>query len=428
MSLSIRKRIGFTITIVLVLFVIISFFVTFICVGIVGTKYHPSIAESALDFAELTVNADNAKEVFATRNSNDEFETVKNKLITYQQKNSNVIDRISVVVFSNSAGSYIYDTAGESLGARVEYDNYTEAIKAELINGRNELQESENGQLTFYRPIRTVDDILAAHIIVKLKKPYESRLLPVIIAVFAGLIFLSILIVLIIVLYLNKKIFIPIKQITDSTVYLSGDDSASEGKDTSVIFDTNRTDEIGQLSKALQKILFDMNSGAEHLSQALYDANHDGMTQMLNKRCYHSMEENFYKCPSICIIYFDVNNLKLMNDTLGHESGDYVIKRAADYIREFIGPNAYCFRTGGDEFVLIMTDCSFRSIHHIVTRLDNDCPYLLNRDSDSVKCALSYGYAYRKGEYSYDELIAEAEANMYEKKAELKKLLNMPDR
>lgn len=428
MTLSIRKRIGLTITFVLALFVIISFFVSFICLGVVGSKYHNSIAAAALDFSELTINADNAKEVFATRNTNDEFETVKNKLINYQKSNQNAIDRISLVVFSNSAGSFIYDTAGQTLGARVEYDNYTESIKAELINGRNELKRIENGQLTVYRPIRTVDDNLAGHIIVKLKKPYESRLLPVILAIFAGLIFLSAIIVLIINIYLNKKIFRPIKQITDSTVYLSGDDSVSDGKDTSVIFDTNRSDEIGQLSKVLQKILFDMNSGAEHLSQALYDANHDGMTQMLNKRCYHSMEENFHKCPSICIIYFDVNNLKLMNDTLGHESGDYVIERAADYIREFIGPNDFCFRTGGDEFVLIMTDCSFRSIDHIVSKLDKDCPYLLNRDSDSVKCALSYGYAYAKGEYIYANLIAEAEANMYEKKAELKKRLNMPER
>ncbi|HQM00606.1 MAG TPA: GGDEF domain-containing protein [Ruminococcus flavefaciens] len=428
MSKSIRKRIGLTISCVLALFVIISFIVSFICVVSVGSEYQQSIADSALDFSELTINADTAKEVFATRNINDEFVSVNNKLYTYQNRSKNVIERISVVVFSNSAGSYIYDTGGQTLGSRVDYDNYTESIKAELINGRNEIQRIESKQLTIYRPIRTVDDRLAGHIIVKLNQPFEYRFLPVLIAVFAGLVLLSVIIVFIIVIYLNKKIFRPIKRITDSTVYLSGDDSASEGKDTSVIFDTDRSDEIGQLSKALQKIFFDMNSGAEHLSQALYDANHDGMTQMLNKRCYHSMIEKFTKRESICIIYFDVNNLKLMNDTHGHESGDYVIKRAADYIREFIDKNDYCFRTGGDEFVLIMLDCSFRDIDHIVTHLDRDCPYLLNRESDTVKCALSYGFAYAKGEYVYDDLVAEAEANMYEKKTELKKQLNMPDR
>ena len=78
--------------------------------------------------------------------------------------------------------------------------------------------------------------------------------------------------------------------------------------------------------------------------------------------------------------------------------------------------------------MLIMLDCSFRDIDHIVSRLDRDCPYLLNRESDTVKCALSYGFAYAKGEYVYDDLVAEAEANMYEKKTELKKQLNMPDR
>ena len=239
---------------------------------------------------------------------------------------------------------------------------------------------------------------------------------------------MSILFAVMITVVLDRRIFRPIKQITDSAVYLSGDDSASEGRDASVIFNTKRRDEIGRLSSALQKIFFDMNSGAEHLSQAIYDANHDGMTQHLNKRCYHSMEESFRSCEKIFLIYFDVNNLKLMNDTNGHESGDFVIKRAADYIRSFIDHGDYCFRMGGDEFLLVMTERTLRDIDRIVDQLENDSPYILSRDNDSVKCSLSYGCAFAQGEYNYDELLAEAEENMYRKKAELKELLQMPDR
>lgn len=429
MTFSIRKRIGLVIACVLALYVLISFVLVILCINKTGSQYRYAIAEASLDFAESVINADTAKEVFVTRNTNEEFESVRRKLKDYQKRNSDVIENISMVVFNSTGGSFIYDTGDQSLGLRFEYDEYTESVKAELINGRNTIGHTENGKLSVYRPIRTVDDNLAGHIIVKLKKPFEMQYVRVITGIFIGLLVLSGVIVLIIVIYLNNRVFRPIKQITDSTVYLAGDDSASEGRDAaSVIFDINRNDEIGQLSKTLQKILFDMSSGAEHLSQALFDANHDGMTQLLNKRCYHSMEETFRKCNSICIIYFDVNNLKLMNDTHGHESGDFVIKRAAEYVKGFIGKNDYCFRVGGDEFVLVMTECSFRNIDHIVSQLEKDCPYLLNRDSDQVICALSYGYAYAMGEYSFDTLISEAEANMYEKKSELKKLLNMPDR
>ncbi len=163
-------------------------------------------------------------------------------------------------------------------------------------------------------------------------------------------------------------------------------------------------------------------------SKAISDANYDGMTKTLNKRCYQNMEQMFKNCSSLCVIYFDVNNLKLMNDILGHEKGDMVIKRAAEYIKKFLGSSDYCFRMGWGKFLMVMTECTFRSIDALVEKLEADAPFLLNRDSDSVKCALSFGYAYAKGSYSYEALLAEAEENMYSKKTELKKLLNMPER
>ncbi|HRR76169.1 MAG TPA: diguanylate cyclase [Ruminococcus sp.] len=428
MSGSIKKRIGFSSAIVLVIFVVIVFSVSCLLVRMTGLKYQRTIASEALDMAELTINADLAKEAFNTRTVSDEYSSVQNKLIAYQERNSSEIRRISLVSFSNTSGSYIYDTGGALLGSKLEYDGYTSSIKAELINGRKALNHSEKGISTYYRPVRTVDDSLCGYMIVELEKPYEYRFIPATLGVLAGLLILCGIFVTILITTLNRRIFRPIKQITSSAVYLSGDDNASEGKDASVFFDTNRSDEIGHLSKALQKILFEMNSSNENLSQALFDANHDGMTHMLNKRCYHSMEEMFRSGENICLIYFDVNNLKLMNDTLGHECGDYVITSAADYIRNFLGPNDHCFRMGGDEFLMVMTECTYRRIDSIVDKLENDSPIILSKPEEPIKCALSYGCAYAKGKYSYDELLAEAEENMYEKKTALKKLMNMPDR
>ena len=83
---------------------------------------------------------------------------------------------------------------------------------------------------------------------------------------------------------------------------------------------------------------------------------------------------------------------------------------------------------GGDEFLMVMTECTFREIDTLIEHIESDAPFILNDNSDTVKCALSFGYAYAKGEYSYEELLSEAEENMYSKKAELKNLLNMPER
>lgn len=413
---------------VLVLFVFISFVVSYECARRVSAMYQDAVADAALDFAQLTINADQAKEYFTTRNKTENDTAVQNKLKAYQQHNRKTIARLSLVSFSNTDGSYIYDSNGSILGERLEYDDFTSTVKAELINGRNAIRHQENGTLTVYHPIRTVDDHLCGFIIVALQPPLEYAYLPHFLIAFAGMVLLGIVFTFLLSATLERRLFRPIKRITDSAVYLSGDDSVQEGKDASVMFDTSRKDEIGQLSAALQKIFFDMNTGAEHLSQALFDANHDGMTQTLNKRCYHSMEETFRTCDPICVIYFDVNNLKLMNDTLGHENGDRVIKRAAEYIRGFLGQGDYCFRMGGDEFLLVMTACTYRSADQVLTRLDKDAPYILSRESDSVKCALSYGCAFGTGAGSFDEALTEAEENMYAKKAELKALLQMPER
>ena len=125
--------------------------------------------------AELTINADLAKETFNTRTLSDEYTSVKNKLISYQKRNKSDIKRISLVSFSNTSGSYIYDTDGAELGSKLEYDDYTSSIKAELINGRKSLTYSKKGVLRYYRPLRTVDDNLCGYIIVELEKPYEAN-------------------------------------------------------------------------------------------------------------------------------------------------------------------------------------------------------------------------------------------------------------
>ena len=75
-----------------------------------------------------------------------------------------------------------------------------------------------------------------------------------------------------------------------------------------------------------------------------------------------------------------------------------------------------------------MTNCLPRQFSAIVDRLEKESPKILSRPEDSVKCSLSYGYSFGKEGYVYEEALAEAEKNMYEKKAALKKLLNMPER
>ncbi len=428
MNKTIRKSVVVATMSAFFFFVVFSFTVSYLCVRMTGSKYQVSIASAALDFAELTINADEAREAYVSRTADDSYDAVHNKLIQYQQNNSDSVSRISLISFSSTKGTFIYDTGDELLGAKLEYTSYLDSVKPELINGRSSFTRIINSSLEAFRPIRTVDDNLTGYIVVRLNAPYEQDYFMGMVLTFAGLMLLAAGFVFALMTFLNRKFFMPIRNLTNTAEYIASTDPDSFDANVNIVFEKNRHDEIGRLGISLEKMFFAMTSGEKNLNQAIYDANHDGMTHVYNKRCYHSMEDKFKNLPSICIIYFDVNNLKLMNDTLGHESGDYVIKRAADYIRSFTSDSDYCFRMGGDEFLLIMTDCSFRTIDSIIDKLETDCPYILNRDEDSVKCALSFGYSYAKGAYSYDALLTQAEENMYEKKAELKHAMQMPDR
>ena len=408
------------------IFIVLGFFLCFICINSLSRKYTAALADSAAEFTASVINADDAKNYIITRKKDDNYNDVLDSLCTYAG-NSESISRISLVSFSNSAGYYIFDTGGENLGTKVDYDEYNLSVKAELINGKNKWYHSDKGNLYSYVPLRTVDDRLAGYIITEIDNSFKIRCLIFTASGFVLLFIIGLAINFTVMFFIEKEVFSPIKKFTYAVSGFTGSVS-SQDTDTSVLFQTHEDNEIGYLGKAIQKMFLDINDSTKNLSEAVHEAAHDGMTQVFNKRYYNNMVNEFANSSSICIIYFDVNNLKLMNDTQGHESGDYVIKQAADYIRQFTGDSSYCFRMGGDEFLFVSKNCTFNEIDRIISQLDNDAPYILSRESDKIKCALSYGYSYGKGSFSYEKLLAEAEENMYAKKTELKKLLNMPER
>lgn len=427
MSKSIQKNITTSIMIITVLFVVLSFIFSVLCMTFLSRKYQKSMADTAVEFANVVIDPDEAKEFLTTRTTNSRYNSVQGKLLDFQKKNKNFVQRISLINFNNSAGNYIYDTDGQALGSRLEYDSYINSVKTDLINCRNSWSAYWKKTLCVFQPVRTVEDKSAGYIIIEINEPFNGKYIIYAVIVYIFVLLVGIALVVVFNAYIKKQLFIPINGFIETAKGFTGENQ-SEITNNPDAFAEGREDEIGQLGGELKKMLLNINSNVESLSKAVYDANHDGMTQTLNKRCYQNMIPVFKKCDLICVIYFDVNNLKLMNDTLGHEKGDMVIKRAADYIKNFTGQKDYCFRMGGDEFLMVMTDCTFRDIDELVDKLEADAPFILNRDSDPVKCALSFGYAYAKGEYSYSDLLAEAEENMYCKKVELKKLLNMPER
>lgn len=148
-----------------------------------------------------------------------------------------------------------------------------------------------------------------------------------------------------------------------------------------------------------------------------YDSEHDTMTHLFNKDKYIDMVEHGYRgMVSIGIMYLDVNNLKQVNDTQGHEFGDKLIKKAAASIRSILDSNTDGYRVGGDEFVVVITNCTDKVLKQKVAKWEHTLD-TLNKQDKTTKCNIAIGVSIQEGlVVNIESLIAEADKNMYENK------------
>ena len=150
-----------------------------------------------------------------------------------------------------------------------------------------------------------------------------------------------------------------------------------------------------------------------------HEAAMDDMTGFYNKnKLLNDLEKLNEPDRNVAIIYWDVNQLKFVNDTYGHERGDRLIARIAGTIRlvsanDNDNDNARTYRYGGDEFIMIIPDGTEEVAISFIDRW-NKLMEPLQKDS-KIPISASVGYAC--GRYSdINEIIREADERMYENK------------
>jgi len=149
-------------------------------------------------------------------------------------------------------------------------------------------------------------------------------------------------------------------------------------------------------------------------------AHMDSLTMLFNRRAY---EEDAVRIKAgegmedLILVSLDVNGLKNCNDKLGHAAGDELLKGAAHCMKTAFDRNSKIYRTGGDEFSVIMHG-SVEDAHLMLSRFDAE---VASWQGDLVKeLAVSYGFvaAVENPQLSFDEISALADELMYANKAE----------
>lgn len=248
--------------------------------------------------------------------------------------------------------------------------------------------------------------------------------------VYVALAFLTMtVLVCVLSIYLvNRTIVRPINILTDA---------ASQYAHNRKVFselNMTRSDEIGMLARSmthmeeeingyisnLERTTNDLIAAREHAEQMDRASNIDALTKVRNKRAYDIEVEKLNEgTQPYAVIMVDVNGLKRMNDTYGHEKGDISINTVCRIICR-IFKHSQVFRVGGDEFVVILEQSDYEE-RDALTRLILD-EFHRNADDASlppwerVSAAVGCAVYDRAVDDGVDSVLKRADAAMYENK------------
>ena len=147
-------------------------------------------------------------------------------------------------------------------------------------------------------------------------------------------------------------------------------------------------------------------------------AERDSLTGLYNRRKF---EEKMKSCngremEQLVVVTFDINGLKLINDTIGHLCGDQVVMAAAGILDRIFGQKGILARIGGDEFAVIIEMCEEKEFEEMLSELKKEV-VLYNSTMENHALSLAFGYSYHKnGIANMEYLFQEADNNMYQNK------------
>lgn len=179
---------------------------------------------------------------------------------------------------------------------------------------------------------------------------------------------------------------------------------------------------IGVLADVLRQTITHLKESIDQLNQ---QAVVDALTGLKNKRAWQEREalleeEIRLGRAKFAIVVCDINGLKTVNDTLGHEAGDRLIVRAGNYIsRTFRYSTVY--RIGGDEFAVVLEGRDLEERDALLQELQSKLEAQPKGEGGENPVSIAVGISlYRQEDVSSLQVFRRADENMYENKLKMK--------
>jgi len=148
-------------------------------------------------------------------------------------------------------------------------------------------------------------------------------------------------------------------------------------------------------------------------------ATYDILTNIYNRRKFEEMLSHTFELSlrynnSLSVIFFDIDRFKVVNDTYGHQAGDYVLQKLAEIVKSNIRKIDIFARWGGEEFILLLPQTDIRHALTIAEKFRLMIQDYDFRDIGHITC--SFGVtSYREGD-TKDRIIQRVDNAMYKAK------------
>jgi diguanylate cyclase (GGDEF)-like protein len=168
--------------------------------------------------------------------------------------------------------------------------------------------------------------------------------------------------------------------------------------------------------------LFDLAAMVDEIIDARVRTTVDGLTGLQNRAGFVQAGEPLLRLADrtgtvMTLGFFDVNGLKQVNDTLGHDAGDRAIAATAELLGDSFRSADVVARLGGDEFAVLFGVTDSRGAAAAVARLEAALAARNARGDLPFQLGVASGFVERPpGGESLDRLLARADAAMYERK------------
>jgi diguanylate cyclase (GGDEF)-like protein len=209
----------------------------------------------------------------------------------------------------------------------------------------------------------------------------------------------------------------------------------SDDKDYSIRTTVESTDEIGSLAKSFNEMLAQIQVRDAELKHELVErkraeerldhlANYDTVTGLpnryyFNERLSMALSKAKQSREAVALMFLDLDNFKVVNDTLGHHVGDEVLQYVAHRLQRVLRPGEAICRVGGDEFAVILENLADSLQATLVAeKCIKALSGMIDFNGNDVYVSVSIGISlYPQDTADMHELLKNADTAMYHAKA-----------